>query len=782
MAVGHELVEDRLPTYLTRFVGRIQETADLVRMLQGDDRLVTICGVGGSGKSRLAVEVAHRFEDSPYGRADRHRACWVPLTAVADPEAVPRTTAGALGLREVAGAYPVEALAAALRVHPTLLVLDNCEHLVAPCADLIGSLLVVCPTLVVLVTSRSALHLPVEQVYAIPSLGSHPSGYVSGHPREGSEAIELFLDRAATVAPVYASGLVDVAMIGRICERLDGLPLAIELAATWVRVLSARDLLTEIDQSLELLTSSGAVVEDRHRSLRAVLDATWQGLSDDERGVFAGLGVFTGGFTREAAGAVLGASLATLASLAERSLIQRMPDPSGGTRYHVHELVRTYAVQRLAAADRQQDEAVKARHFAYFLDLVEHTEAAWDTVAEAEWLDRLQADDANLRVAMRWALDGAHAEQGLRLAAGLFTYWIYVAAPGAVLQLLRHALALPSPPSSRTALRARAKALNVTGYAAITERDLTSARAFFAEGLHLFQELGDQESVAWSLRGYGYALRCSGDLSGAETYADRSLQLCRVIGDNRGLAWSIHDLGEGSFARQDMDGARVRLEDSARRFEELGVPFGAYRAHVLLGDLHSETGAWSKALEHYGRGLRLQRSLHFTARGADILEGLASVAVAAHRPGLAAGLAGAGASWHSSCGYGGYHRLRTNSRRSTAGAQRELGNQAWQAAYLAGVALSSEQAEQAAASTVDELASVLRARRSGLTARELDVLDLVALGLSNSVIATRLLVSPRTVHAHLRSIFDKLGVATRTAAAREVSRLDLPVSGPRASE
>ena len=771
MAGEREVAGDRLPTYLTRFVGRSQELADLETLL-GSNRLVTICGVGGTGKSRLAVEAARRCAGRSTGRGNRRRSCWVPLAALTEANAVPRTTAGALGLREATGTNPIEALAAALRSERTLLVLDNCEHLVAACADLIGRLLAACPSLAVLTTSRVALHVPAEHVYAIPSLGFHPSGHTSGRRREGSEATDLFLDRAATVAPVYGGGAVNLAAIDRICDRLDGLPLAIELAAGWVRVLSARDLLTEIDRSLELLASSGAFVEDRHRSLRAVLDASWQGLSQEERDVFTGLGVFTGGFTREAAEAVAGASLASLAALAERSLIQRMPEPSGGTRYHVHELVRAYAAQRMAPADRQQTEALQARHFGYFLGLVEHAEAVWDTADEVEWLDRLAADGANLARAMRWALDGEHAEEALRLAAGLFTYWIYVAAPGAVMQLLRQALALAWPRSSRTALRARAKVLNVTGYAAVTERDLAGARALFAEGLLLYQEVGDQAAVAWSLRGCGYALRSSQNLSGAEDYATRSLRICEAVGDLRGLAWSVHDLGEGALARGDLDVARTRLEDGLRRFSELGVLFGAYRAQVLLGDLHAELGAWSDALQRYGEGLNLQRAMHFSARGADILEGLAAVAVALHRLGLAARLAGAGSSWHASFGYSGYRLLRPTSRRSTAPVTAKPGEEHY-GDYLAGTALSSAQAEQEAEGAIEELTAVLSAQRSGLTVRELDVLGLVALGLSNTDIAARLRVSPRTVHAHLRSIFGKLGVATRTAAAREAGRLEL---------
>ena len=437
-----------LPTYLTRFVGRNDELHEVAALLTAH-RLVTICGTGGLGKTRLAVEVAGRcVERFPDG------LLWVSLVGVDDEAAVERAIGAAALRHATSGVDPIASAATVIGGRRMLIVLDNCEQVATACAAAALRLLASCPSLRFVSTSRIPLQVPVEQVYAIPPLGAESQGLRTG------DAVALFLDRAALGAPGWeAAASVDT--IEQICERLEGLPLAIELAASWVRVLSPTDLLVEITSGLEALSDVGEVVEARHRSMQAVLAATWTWLGATERDVLARLSVFVGGFGRGAAEDVADATLGILATLSERALIRRAPDVNGATRYQVHELVRVFAEQRL----REQQEWAETvlRHYAYAAALVQSAQESWDTEDEPRALAGIAADSGNIEAAVTRAIDRRAATDALRLAGGLFAYWIYTAPLEARRQMLELALSLPADAAEDPAIRARA--LNVAGYA-----------------------------------------------------------------------------------------------------------------------------------------------------------------------------------------------------------------------------------------------------------------------------------------------------------------------------
>ncbi len=340
MTVDKELFADTLPTYLTRFVGREREIATVLSMLH-PGRLVTVCGVGGAGKTRLAIEVAKLSRARSGTTENGGGVYWVPLAAVVDPTEVPTAMATGIGLAGPLGDRPLAPVLRTLRDRQALLVLDNCEQVAAACGELVASLLAACPTVTVLATSRIPLQIPAEEVFAIPPMGG---AALPSDPFE-SDATALFLDRTTSIAGAYALTEHNAKTLGEICDVLHGLPLAIELAASWIPVLSPIDLLDHLRQADIALTSDTALVEDRHRSLAVILDSSWHWLSARERTVLSALAIFVGGFTREAAEAVADADLGVLAALAERSLIQRLPDARGGSRYQVHELVRHYALR-----------------------------------------------------------------------------------------------------------------------------------------------------------------------------------------------------------------------------------------------------------------------------------------------------------------------------------------------------------------------------------------------------------------------------------------------------
>jgi predicted ATPase/DNA-binding CsgD family transcriptional regulator len=768
MTVDSELFRDRLPTYLTRFVGRKRDIGELEGLLQSPG-LVTVCGVGGMGKTRLAIEVARRRSASTVPGPGMDGVYWVPLTGVVGSAELPVAVGLAIGLPGLSGADPLGAVMSALREAHALLVLDNCEHLAADCAELVAGLLTACPHLVVMATSQVALEVDLEQVFAVPPLGGEAHGDL-----RRTDATDLFIERATAVATGYPLTAANAEAIGQICRRLDGLPLAIELAASWIRVLSARDLLSQLEEAMQAPGSSGLGVAERHRSVRAVLDGSWQWLRDQDRSVLAGLAVFVGGFTRQAAEAVTGATLATLATLVERSLIQRLPDTVGGTRYHVHELVRSYALERLADAGQQAVDAARMRHFDYFVQLSDGYEQSWDTPIEPELRNPLAADAANFDAAMLWALDQGDAERALRIVDAMFAFWLYSSTSFATRRdrLLR-ALALPWNPSGPAAIRTRAKALNQRAFH-VAPDDPTAATALFTEGLALMQQAGDQAGVAASLRGCATVCAQTGDAAGARRYSMEARTICRAVGDRQGELWGCFGLARAAFVAGDFAEATKLFTEAKAGFEGQNALFGAYASLVWLADLSRVEGHWAAAVKAYRQALDRMRAHRFTVHGVDLLDGLALAAAALGHFEASARLFGAAASWFDTHGAEIRTALDKDALDQAVRTLRfRLGDNAWAQAYAGGRGLTFAQALELAEEVIHELAVALDRRQVGLTGRELEVLQLLRLGLANADIADRLVLSQRTVHAHVRSIFTKLGVTTRTAAVHEATRLHL---------
>lgn len=765
MSVDQELFTDRLPVYLTRFIGRQVEIDQLTDLL-GSTRLVTICGVGGAGKSRLAIETAGRWRATGSADPGRGAVYWVPLATVTDPSTVPSTVAAAISPAEASSRDALVALVDALVDQQALLVLDNCEQVAQACGELVTQLLAQCPALTVLATSRTALQRGEERVFAIPLLRR---GAGSGSAR--GEAVELFVDRAASVTPGYARTEADARLIGAICDRLEGLPLAIELAASWVRVLSARDLLAQLDDDSPF-SSANAAVAERHRGLGGVLDSCWHWLGEEDRRVLTALGVFVGGFSREAAEAVAGATLSSLSSLVAHALIQRLPDALGGTRYHVHELVRSSAMERLLEGDDSVAGAIRQRHCDFYVGLLEALDARHRADPELEPFAQLGDDDANVHAAMRWALAGGDGERAVRMAACLYRLGAHGWSPRLTRSVLEESLDLRASVTSIKGRHALAQALAHSAQAALEILDVDPARGRLVDALALHEQLGDHDGVGSALRGLGYLSRQTGDLDAAQDYAMRSLVLCQATGDRIGILWSDVDVGDCALARGDLDEARRRYVDVLARFEVVNQPFGVCYTRIQLGTVHRRRAAYPAALQLYRLALESQQA-QSASHGSTLLENVGAVAAAVHEPVQAATLLGAAESWRSR------HRApraptsEPDFRRARTLARRQLDRGAWDAATAAGQRLRPAQAVDYARDATERLIAKLEAQPAGLTEREAEVLKLVAAGLSNAAIAERLTVSPRTVNAHLRSIFTKLGVTSRTAAVHRAAPFHL---------
>jgi predicted ATPase/DNA-binding CsgD family transcriptional regulator len=761
MTVDKELFGDTLPTYLTRFVGRDREIAAVLSMLQ-PGRLVTVCGVGGAGKTRLAIEVAKRSRARSEAMHEAREVYWVPLGVVVNSTDVTAAVATGVGIPGQLGDRPLAPVLRALADRQALLVLDNCEHVADECQKLLAALLAACPTVTVLATSRVPLEGADEEVFAIPPMGGGPH---RSDP-DSNDAITLFLDRATSVAGGYALTELNAKTLGEICDVLHGSPLAIELAASWIRVLSPYDLLDHLQQADVALTSDTMLVEERHRSLAVILDSSWGWLNEREHTVLSALAIFVGGFTREAAEAVAGADLGVLAALAERSLIQRLPDARGGSRYQVHELIRHYALRHL-----EDDAPVRARHFDYFLDLVESLETDWNTQREPLWSNPVGADMANISAAMIWALDQRDAEKALRMAAGLERFWIFSVTPPAVrLARLEAALGLPWSPSDVINIRARARAYWNAGVLKC-RADPAAAQELQQQGLLLYQKIGDEAGVANCMLNHGAASLLLGDFEQGRHEIAESLARCQACGDQLGVVWAYDLLGIAAFVIGDYAEASSYLRQSATQFESLDAPLGACHALVDLGLSLRYEGKLPAALAAYRQAVGCQLEYRFTTETPDTLDGLAVIAAALGHLDLAAKLFGAAAGWRETYQQTHWFPMPTDFPQAAASVRRRLGERAWFQAYEAGTKLNSEQAMDFADEAVSALDEELQRRSAGLTAREVEVLQLVANGLSNAEIADRLVLSKRTVHAHLRSVYDKLGVNSRTAAAHAVASL-----------
>ena len=753
-----------MPVYLTAFVGRRNELAALRRLVADSARLVTVVGVGGSGKTRIVGELASQTAanaTSPFPDG----LAWADLSAVTDQVAL--AVAMSFGVPVGSSGDPLPALVRAIADRCVLLVLDNCEELVVACRDLVDALLAACPHLVVLATSRIALGAEREHVVTLPPLSS-----AIGHQR--GEAAELFYNRASRVLPTYPQQAGDLGAVNRLCERLDGLPLAIELAAPWVRTLSARDLLTEIERSADVLASTNPTQSRRHQSMRAVWDSTWRSLTTQEQRVLSRLSVFRGGFTREASEAVAGATPASLHSLSERALIR--PPTGSDDRYGLHELVRQYADDLLHADGLDAVWAVRQAHLDYFLRLYELALSDVETPSERQWTMPLRVDLPNAETALGWALDSGLTEPALRMTAALTPVWLGLSDMGPHLASFESVLALPWDRGSAVSVAARANVLNAAGFSTM---QVNSRRALrhFEEAAALYEHLGDATNHARALSNCGFAIRTE-DPVAALGYIRHGLAICERAGDPFGIAWLRLDLGEALFVAGRDDEAQPLVLDGQRQLERIGSAYGVLVGYVILGHAYRRQHRWRESIEAYAGAIAQEQASMINAHGGDVLTGLAVGALALGRSDRAAWLFGAGRAWDERYGTGFLLDPRRELDAHRTAAEGRLSDPDWAIGYRAGQRLTREQALARARSEAQELlTSAAAALPLGLTERELHVVRLVAEGLSDADVATKLSVSRRTVHTHLRSVYDKTNVRSRTAAVHELQRLGLLESG-----
>ena len=777
-----------LPQKLTSFVGREREIAEVTRLL-GEGRLLTLTGPGGCGKTRLALEVAWQRGDGAFAEEVR----FVALAPIRDPDLVIPSIVQALGAAEAGGMSPVESLVSYLRDRRILLVLDNFEQVI-PAAPQIGVLLQTCPKLNVLTTSRASLRINGEREYAVPPLQLPPDAaiQVEIESLEQYEAVRLFVQRALAVKPDFALTPENAPAVAEICTRLDGLPLAIELAAARVKLLSPQAMLSRMANvgKLNVLTGGARDLPSRQQALRNTIEWSYNLLDDAEKALFRSISVFVGGCTLDVVEVLLGGKgpggesrqagaisalfqptaagsrpgtpievLDGLTSLVDKSLIRAEEAGTGEPRFVMLETIREYASERLVESG--EADAMLGRHGAYYLALAEEAEPELRGPRQVEWLDRLEREHDNLRAALSGGLRRGDIDVASRLAAALCWFWFahgHLSEGRAWIDaLLSHGPAVSAP--------VRARLLAGAGRIANNQADYRAAIDFLNEGLTIYRDLGDEQGVAANLNILGTVAIYSGEYEQARAYYEESLDIFRKLEDRVGVSKCLANLGTVAFYSGDFARARNFYEESLALQRELGDMWGMAASLANLGATALNQRDYAEAARHYKESLPLLNELGDKASIAECLEGLAAAIGAwkGGRPERAARLFGAAEALREAVGAPLSLASRPEYERNLNTARSLIHEVAFGEAWAQGRAMSLEEALALAAEEVVVPAAYPRIE---LTAREIDVLRQVAVGLSNDEIAEKLHLSRHTVHAHLTNIYSKLGVSSRAGATR----------------
>jgi predicted ATPase/class 3 adenylate cyclase len=677
---------NNLPVQLTSLIGRSQEVGEVAQLLS-EGRLLTLTGAGGSGKTRLALQVAaelvERFRDGVF---------FVALAPITDPGLVASTIARALGIVEAAGRPIVDSLKDYLPGKSLLLVLDNFEQVIAA-APLVAELLAAGSELKILVTSREGLHLRGEREYpvpplALPDLSRRPS--LESLSRYAS--VELFIQRAQAVKPGFQFTADTAPAVAEVCTRLDGLPLAIELAAARIKLLPPRAMLARLENRLEFLTGGPRDLPARQRTLRNAIAWSYDLLDDSEQQFFRRLSVFVGGCTVAAVEAVAGDApahapvLDQLESLLDKSLLRQVEGAQGEPRFVMLEMLREFGGEALEASGER--DAIRRRHAEFFLALAEQSEARLESAEQVEWVGRMEQEHDNLRAALEWSRTAEGAEPLCwRLASALGLFWEVRGHFGEGRQRLR-AILSGQRAQARTAARARllaraaelayrqsdypatvalageslaicrevgdrqgaASALIKLGNAATEGGDYATASGYLEEALAIWRDLEDKPGIARALISLGWAALRPGDTELANARLEEALALSRELEDTRSIGFELSGLGEIALRQGEYARATRLLEESLELRRQLGNKWGVGVSLGTLGWVAMREGDWVRAVARLGESLDVRRDIGDKGGCAWCLERLAEVALAQEQADKAVRLLGAAAALRASIG------------------------------------------------------------------------------------------------------------------------------------
>ena len=636
---------NNLPAQLTSFVGREEQIAE-IRQLLDRTRLLTLTGPGGTGKTRVALQIAAET------LTDYRDGCFfVDLAPITDPALVPAVMARALGVPETPGISIIEGLQAHLRERELLLVVDNFEQ-VAVAAPVLEQLLTAARRVKALVTSRVVLSLRGEHEYSVPPL-QPPDLRLRPDPDDLNrfEAVRLFTERALAVQPRFRLTAQNAQAVAEITARLDGLPLAIELAATRTKVLPPEELLARLQRSLTLLTSGARTLPERQRTLRGAISWSYDLLTEAERRLFTRLSVFSGGWTLAAAESIARPeeqgldTLGGLSSLVDKSLI-RADEPNGQPRFSMLDTIREFAEEQLSSGEL---EAVRQRHGYYFLEFAGAAEAHLTGADQGEWLTALEREHANLREALRWAVDTDQAQLAQEAAGALWRFWHQHGHLAEGRRWLDEILAMPS---GRQPTAARGKALTGAGGISWWQIDHSSARAFYDEALAVERQVGEPARIAEALYNDAFAVGAAGDLQAANRLLEESLDLYRQVDDEQGMARVLVMLVLPDAQAGKWDLVISRIEEAVSIWRHLGERLQLAFDLIWLAFAYGRAARWQSAHQAAVEALSIFREVDNATGIALAFRDLAFLAIWEGRPHDALRFAGAAASLSEKIGGG----------------------------------------------------------------------------------------------------------------------------------
>lgn len=762
------LRETHLPRPLTRLIGRDAERDELVGLLRDErNRLLTLTGPGGVGKTRLALAVAETVADSFAGGI-----VWVDLAPLLHPRLVPATVAAALDLFPASDQPVTAVLARHLRSLQTLLIFDNCEHLASAIADLVAALLAACPAMQVLATSRAALHLRDEQEFPVDPLPLPAPDNLAADAVGENPAVRLFAERAHAVNPRFALTPQNVRAVAEVCCRLDGLPLAIELAAAQTKVLPPAALLARMGDRLSVLTSGARDLPARQQTVRATIAWSHDLLTETEHVLFRRLGVFVGGWTLDAAETVAGDGdgpdgvLATVTRLVDANLVRRVDSNDAyAPRFGMLETVRVFALEQLEVSG--EADGIRDRHATWCVAETEAGVSLPSHYRPAGWFPRIALERGNIRAALDWLEAQADAALALRLASvAAEVFWM----GGSIAEgreRLERALALAGaqfPVLRAHALWALADLLWEE------QADLAPAAAAAREALSLFREIGDVGGAVHALVILGGVAADQGDLDHGQVLLEEAVALSPAEGDARAYSLSI------------LAGITYFQGDDARTVALLAEQIRLAREDQWIRAIAIETLAWvaqrqgdtPTAAERLQKALDLHWTQHAMPQVPRCLEHVAALVATRGQAEVAVRLLGTAAALREAYGRPLDFPLRPAYDRLVATLRTQLSDASWTRAWELGwehdLATAVAEADRLLGALAADTSSLTAAAPHPLSPREQAVLRLVVEGRSNQEIADALCISLRTAQTHIAHILTKLGVASRTAAATRAVR------------